>query len=93
MDEDLAGLAAAAQPTAAFVGQFDGPLSTAQISAARRAGRERLAPTLGQVPGLVRVLVLWHPLDRKMTVMHLAESREALDGRHQGRHHDTAAAR
>ena len=80
VDEDLAGLAATAQPTAAFVGQFDGPLSTAQINAARRAGRERLAPTLGQVPGLVRVLGLWHPLDRKMMVMHLAESREALTG-------------
>ena len=80
VDEDLAGLAATVHPTAAFVGQFDGPLSTAQINAARRAGRERLAPTLGQVPGLVRVLVLWHPVDRKVTVMHLADSREALTG-------------
>ena len=50
-------------------------------------------PPSRQVPGLVRVLVLWHPLDRKMTVMHLAESREALTGVSQGRHHDTAAAR
>ena len=67
------------RPRHSWVSSTD-PSSTAQINAARRAGRERLAPTLGQVPGLVRVLVLWHPLDRKMTVMHLADSREALTG-------------
>ena len=80
VDEDLAGPAADAQPTTAFLGQFDRPLSTAQIAAARRAGSERLAPELRRVPGLVRVLVLWHPLDRTMRVLHLAESREALAG-------------
>ena len=62
VDEDLAGPAADAQPTTAFLGQFDGPLSSAQIAAARRAGSERLAPELRRVPGLVRVLVLWRSL-------------------------------
>lgn len=79
VDDTLAG-PAAGLPTAAFLGRFDGPLSTAQHSAARRRGNKRLGPLLAQLPGFVRVLILWHPIDRSMVVIHLAETPEALRG-------------
>ncbi len=84
VDEDVTGVAAGEHAGAAFVGYFDGPLSPARIAAARRGGRERIRPVLRQVPGLIRTLVLWHPTDSKMAVVHLTTSIEGL--------HDVAAA-
>jgi hypothetical protein len=78
VDDDINGSAAGEQAAAAFVGYFDGPLSPTRIAAARRGGRERIRPALHQVPGLIRTLVLWHPTESKMTVMHLATSVDAL---------------
>jgi hypothetical protein len=78
VDADEAGAAAAAEPTMAFLGEFDGPLSPARVAAARFAGTERIAPALRNVAGLVRVLVFWHPTDRRMALLHLATSAEAL---------------
>ena len=78
VDDELTGSSAGERATAAFVGTFDGPLSPARLAAARRAGRDRIRPVLLAVPGLIRTLVLWHPTDRKMTVVHLATSIDAL---------------
>jgi hypothetical protein len=78
VDEDVTGAAAGERAEAAFVGYFDGPLSPTRVAAARRGGRERIRPALQRVPGLIRVLVLWHPTESKMTVMHLATSVDAL---------------
>lgn len=84
IDDDVTGAAAGEQAAAAFVGYFDGPLSPARVAAARRGGRERLRPVLQQVPGLIRTLVLWHPSDSKIAVIHLVTSVDGL--------HDVAAA-
>jgi hypothetical protein len=78
VDDDVTGKAAGERADAAFVGYFDGPLSPARIAAARRGGRDRIRPALQQVPGLIRTLVLWHPTDSKMAVLHLATSIEGL---------------
>jgi hypothetical protein len=78
VDADEAGQAAGAEPTAAFFGEFDGPLSPGHLEAARFAGTERIGPALRTVPGLVRVVVLWHPTERRMVVVHLATSVQAL---------------
>lgn len=78
VDADQAGQAAGDEPTAAFFGEFDGPLSPAHLEAARFAGIERIGPALRAVDGLVRVLVLWHPTERRMVVVHLATSVQAL---------------
>src|SRR6266511_2654056 len=43
------------------------------------AGLARLAAVLRTVPGLVRMLVLWHPTERRMAVLHLATSIAALE--------------
>jgi hypothetical protein len=80
VDDDVAGLAAGERAEAAFVGYFDGPLSPARIAAARRGGRDRIRPALQQVPALIRTLVLWHPTERKMAVVHLATSADGLQG-------------
>jgi hypothetical protein len=80
VDDDVTGVAAGKRAEAAFVGYFDGPLSPARIAAARRGGRDRIRPALQQVPGLIRTLVLWHPADSKMAVVHLASSAESLQG-------------
>jgi hypothetical protein len=79
VDADEAGTAAAEEPAVAFLGEFDGPLSPARLDAARVAGHERIRPALRTLPGLVRVLVLWHPTERRMAVLHLATSTEALE--------------
>ena len=78
VDADEAGAAAGQEPAVAFLGEFDGPLSPARVEAARFAGTERIAPVLRKVAGLVRVLVLWHPTERRMAVLHLATSAQAL---------------
>jgi hypothetical protein len=78
VDEDVTGPASAECGEAAFVGYFDGPLSPARIAAARRGGRDRIRPALQQVPSLIRTLVLWHPIDSKMAVVHLVTSIEGL---------------
>jgi hypothetical protein len=78
VDVDESGSAAGEEPAVAFFGEFDGPLSPARLDAARFAGNERIAPVLRTLPGLVRVLVLWHPTERRMVVLHLATSAEAL---------------
>jgi hypothetical protein len=49
------------------------------VAAARFAGTERIAPALREVPGLVRSLVMWHPTDRAMRVVHLTTSADALN--------------
>ncbi len=79
VDADEPGSAAGEEPAVAFLGEFDGPLSPARVEAARFAGTQRLAPVLRTVPGLVRMLVLWHPTERRMAVLHLATSIAALE--------------
>lgn len=78
VDDDVTGAGAGERAEAAFVGYFDGPLSPARVAAARRGGRERIRPALEQVPGLIRTLVLWHPSDSKMAVVHLVASADDL---------------
>lgn len=78
IDDDVPGPAAAQPAVAALVGYFDGPLSPAQVDAARRRGRERIIPVLRQSPALVRTLVLWHPTAREAVVVHLATSAGGL---------------
>ena len=78
VDADEAGTAAGEEPTVAFLGEFDGPLSPARVEAARFAGTERVGPALRDVAGLVRLLVFWHPTERRMAVLHLATSMQAL---------------
>jgi hypothetical protein len=78
VDDDLPGVAAGEPAAAAFVAYFDGPLSPSRIAAARRAGRERIGPVLRRVPGLVRALVLWHPTESKLAVLHLTTSSGVL---------------
>ncbi|MEV4510694.1 hypothetical protein AB0K00_17200 [Dactylosporangium sp. NPDC049525] len=78
VDADQAGSATGEQPAVAFLGEFDGPLSPARVEAARFAGTERIGPALREVAGVVRLLVLWHPTERRMAVLHLAVSPAAL---------------
>jgi hypothetical protein len=78
VDADEAGAAAGQEPAVAILGEFDGPLSPARVEAARFAGTDRIGPALRTVPGLVRMLVLWHPTERRMAVLHLATSMQAL---------------
>jgi hypothetical protein len=78
VDADAVGPAAGEQPAVAFLGEFDGPLSPARVEAARFAGTERIGPVLREVPGLVRMTVLWHPTERRMAVLHLATSMATL---------------
>jgi len=79
VDADESGRAAGEEPSVAFLGEFDGPLSPARLEAARVAGSERIGPVLRTLPGLVRLLVLWHPTERRMVVLHLATSTAVLE--------------
>lgn len=78
VDDDVKGAASTGRAEAAFVGYFDGPLNPARVAAARRGGRDRIRPVLEQVPSLIRTLVLWHPTDSKMAVVHLVTSVDGL---------------
>src|SRR3954447_15973907 len=44
---------AGADPKAATIVYFDGPLSPAAYAAAERGGRDRILPALRQVPGVI----------------------------------------
>ena len=78
VEADEAGPAAGEQPAVAFLGEFDGPLSPARVDAARFAGTQRVVPALREVPGLVRMILLWHPTERRLVVLHLTTSMAAL---------------
>jgi hypothetical protein len=80
VDDDVTAAAAGERAEAAFVGYFDGPLSPARVAAARRGGRDRIRPALQQVPGLIRTLVLRHPTESKLAVVHLVTSADGLRG-------------
>jgi hypothetical protein len=77
--DDWAGSAAGADPKAASIIYFDGPLSPAALAASERAGRERIMPALRPVPGLIRLVVLWDPTARSIVSIMLADSIESLE--------------
>jgi len=77
--DDWAGSAAGADPKAASIVYFDGPLSPAAHAAAEHGGRDRVLPALRHVPGLIRLVVLWDPTARSIVSIMLADSIESLE--------------
>ena len=77
--DDWAGAAAGADPKAATIVYFDGPLSPAAHAASEHAGRDRIMPALRHVPGLIRLVTLWDPTARSITCVMLGDSLEALE--------------
>ncbi len=77
--DDWSGPSAGTEPVAALLLSFDGPVSPAAYEAARFAARERVWPALAEVPGVVRLLALWEPVARSVTVVHLAVTLDALE--------------
>jgi hypothetical protein len=77
--DDWAGSAAGADPKAASIIYFDGPLSPVAFAAAQRGGRERITPALRSVPGVIRLIVMWEPTARSLTCVMLGDSLEALE--------------
>jgi hypothetical protein len=73
-----------AAPRIAAVVSFETPLSEPRLAAMRRANDERIGPLMVDHPGTVRSLVLWQPERRRMAVVVLAVSVEAIeDGQRQ----------
>jgi hypothetical protein len=66
-------------PATALTLWFDGPMSPARIAAARFGYRERIAPLLDTLPGLVRSLVLRRDRDGASCVVSLAVDLPALE--------------
>jgi hypothetical protein len=79
VEADQAGGAGDRPPAVALALWFDGPMSPARIAAARFGYRERIAPLLGTLPGLVRSLVLRRDRDSASCVVSLAVDLPALD--------------
>jgi hypothetical protein len=79
VEDDWSGAAAGAGPTVAGVLSFGGPISPVMHEAATRAGRDRIAPALRAMRGLVRTLALWQPQTRSALVVNFGTSIEALD--------------
>lgn len=79
VEDDIAGMAAGEPPQAAAAVYFDGPLSPARVAAARYGFQERIRPVLEKVPGLVRIVLLWHPQEAKAASFSLATSLEAVE--------------
>jgi hypothetical protein len=77
--DDWAGSAAGADPKAATVIYFDGPISPAAYAAAKRAAKDRVQPALRDVPGLIRLVTLWDPTARSTASIMLADSIETLE--------------
>jgi hypothetical protein len=77
--DDWAGAAAGADPKAASIVYFDGPLSPAAYAAAERGARDRIMPALRHVPGVIRLVALWDPAARSVTAVMLGDSLEALE--------------
>lgn len=79
VEDDVACLAAGEPPRSAAMVFFDGPLSPARTAAARRGFTDRIRPALQQVPGMVRVITMWHPEQAKAVSLSLATSVEAVE--------------
>lgn len=72
VEADQPGVAADQPASAASVIWFDGPMSPARLAAARFGFRERIAPALAGVPGLVRTLVVSRERDAASCAITLA---------------------
>jgi hypothetical protein len=79
VEADQTGGAGGRPPTAALTLWFDGPMSPARIAAARFGYRERIAPVLATLPGLVRSVVLRRNRDGASCVVGLAVDLSALE--------------
>lgn len=73
------GSAAPGECSFALATWFDGPRSTAEVEAWRRAGMERIAPATRTVAGWATTYVLFRPEDSARVVFTLAASTEVLD--------------
>lgn len=81
VESDWPFRSAGAEPRAASVLWFDGPISPEGRAAARFAGEQRVLPALTeQCPGLVRALTLWAPTHRATVTVGFAVSLEAMAG-------------
>jgi hypothetical protein len=73
------GSAHDAEPNAAVVLYFDGPMSPELYAAAQRSGRERVIPAVKGLPGLIGGVVMWQAEARSMAILHLGTSMDRLD--------------
>jgi hypothetical protein len=67
------------EPRIAALVWFEGPVSEPVLAAVRRANAERIGPRMESHAGSVRALDLWQPERRRMLVVVLAESVEAVE--------------
>jgi hypothetical protein len=84
--DDDAGVSADATPTAAGMMWAAGPMSEETAAIGRRARRERIAPAIRSVPGVVRMISLFQPDTQQPCTLTLLTSagvgiavREAFD--------------
>lgn len=68
-----------ADPVAASVLTFTGPVSDAVLRATERDRRERIGPALEGHPGRVRMIDLWQPELRRQVLLTLATSLASLE--------------
>ncbi len=75
--DDFAGAAFAETPTVGAIEYFDGPLSDAKREAVDRT-HARLRPVIVAVPGAVRGLLLWQPVQRQIALVGFATSMDVM---------------
>jgi hypothetical protein len=75
---EVTGPSAASRPAAATLLDFDGPISPARVGAAERGFHDRLKPIIAQLPGVIRVVVLWQPETSAQVVLNVVDSLDTL---------------
>lgn len=74
--DDDHGVAFDATPTAASIAWFAGPMSEARAAIGRRARRERIAPAVIAIPGVVRLISLFQADTQEPCTLSLLTSAE-----------------
>jgi hypothetical protein len=76
--DDDAGVSFDTPPTAAVIGWFTGPMSEQTAEIGRRARRERIAPAMLMVPGVVRLISLFQPDTQEPCTLALLTSADVV---------------
>ena len=77
--DDLRGADTGTPPAAAVLAGWAGPMDDETAAAGRAARRQRIAPVLLAIPGVLRMIALFEPVTREPSVLTLLSTLDVAD--------------
>ena len=77
--DDLRGADTSTPPAAAVLAGWAGPIDDETAAAGRAARRQRIAPILLAIPGVLRMIALFEPVTREPTALTLLSTLDVAD--------------